>query len=173
MQYVMLRETGAAAGEIVPYFTVLLPDGTPAFRIIGEKNPFTGKLALVDCSGRERGRVLRVGTPLLSCHTVWQAGRKRAVITRNLAAPRRPYRFYGVPWKTRGDCFSGSFDVVDARGAVIMTHGRGWYCGRACVCVEARRREDVVCLLIAAVVDSTPGAPSSFQAKLSGLAGPV
>ena len=60
MQYVMLRETGAAAGEIVPYFTVLLPDGTPAFRIIGEKNPFTGKLAL--------GRLQRPGArPRAAC----------------------------------------------------------------------------------------------------------
>lgn len=159
MQYIMLRETGPVCNGVVPYFTVTLRDGAEVYRIIGEKNPFTGKLALMDRGGRELARVLRVGTPALSWHTIWQAERKRAVLTRNLGAPKLPYRLYSIDWRFRGDCFSGSFDVVDRRGRVVMTHGLCWYAGRERVCVETLRGEDALCLCIAAVVDSTPRNP--------------
>ena len=158
LRYIMLRETGPVQNGVVPYFTVVLEDGTMFCRIIGEKNPFTGKLALMDGTGRELARILRVGTPALSYHTIWQAERKRAVLTRNLAAPKLPYRHYSIGWRFRGDCFSGSFDVVDRRGHVVMTHGLCWYGGQERVCVETLR-EDALCLCIAAVVDSTPRNP--------------
>ena len=48
LRYIMLRETGPVQNGVVPYFTVVLEDGTMFCRIIGEKNPFTGKLALMD-----------------------------------------------------------------------------------------------------------------------------
>lgn len=156
LRFVMLRENGPMQNGIVPYFTVVQPDGTPCFRIIGEKNPFTGKLALQDGAGAECARVLRVGTPSLSYHTIWQAERKRAVLTRNLGAPKTPYRLYSIGWKFRGDCFSGNFDVVDRRGRTVMTHGLCWYGGEERVCVETFRGEEALCLCIAAVVDSTP-----------------
>ena len=158
LRYIMLRETGPVQNGVVPYFTVVLEDGTMFCRIIGEKNPFTGKLALMDGTGRELARILRVGTPALSYHTIWQAERKRAVLTRNLAAPKLPYRLYSIGWRFRGDCFSGSFDVVDRRGHVVMTHGLCWFGGQERVCVETLR-EDALCLCIAAVVDSTPRNP--------------
>ncbi len=159
MRYLMLRETGPVRNGVVPYFTVARQDGTPVFRIIGEKNPFTGKLALMDGGGRELARVLRVGTPALSYHTIWEAERRRAVLTRNLAAPRLPYRLYAIDWRFRGDCFSGSFDVVDGDGRVMMTHGLCWFGGQERVCVETSGEEDALCLCIAAVVDSTPRSP--------------
>ena len=156
MQYIMLRETGPVQNGVVPYFTVVRPDGSLCYRVIGEKNPFTGKLALMTPEGRERGRILRVGTPALSYHTIWEAERKRAVLTRNLGSARMPYRLYSIGWKFRGDCFSGSFDIVDRRGRVVMTHGLCWYGGQERVCVETLRGDEALCLCIAAVVDSTP-----------------
>ena len=109
--------------------------------------------------GRERGRILRVGTPALSYHTIWEAERKRAVLTRNLGSARMPYRLYSIGWKFRGDCFSGSFDIVDRRGRIVMTHGLCWYGGQERVCVEMLRGDEALCLCIAAVVDSTPRRP--------------
>lgn len=156
LQFVMLRESSAGQNGIVPYFTVVQPDGTLCFRIMGEKNPFIGKLALQDPAGRECARVHRVGTPSLSYHTIWEAERKRAVLTRNLGAPKLPYRLYSIGWRFRGDCFSGNFDVVDRHGRVVMTHGLCWHGGQEQACVETFRGEEALCLCIAAVVDSTP-----------------
>ena len=85
-------------------------------------------------------RILRVGTPALSYHTIWQAERKRAVLTRNLAAPKlsvpslfdwmevsrrllfRQLRCGGSP-RPRGD---------DARAVLVRRAG-------ACLCGDAAR----------------------------------
>ena len=168
MRYVMMRETGPGKNGIVPYFSVYR-DGGPLFcHVIGEKNPFTGKLALMSPQGRELGRVLRVGTPMLSYHTIWEAERRRAVLIRNLAAPANPYRLYSAGWRFRGDCFSGSFDLVDGAGRVVMTHGLCWKCGREQACLEIVPGEDALCLCIAAVVDSTPRTPPAPRAVGAG-----
>ena len=61
LRFVMLRENGPMQNGIVPYFTVVQPDGTPCFRIIGEKMERERSARAFSGSARRLFRIIPFG----------------------------------------------------------------------------------------------------------------
>jgi uncharacterized protein YxjI len=137
-------------------FCVLDSHGLPVYTVKGDNLPFGCRLVLEDLEqgGRKAARIS--GVRLSSaCQYSISCGLSHVRMTMNVAAPRRPVRFRGVPWHFRGSVLMRSFDLVDAQGKVVMTHSRCWCVHGDCFAVEIPDPENVpLCLGVAVVVDS-------------------
>lgn len=57
-------------------------------------------------------------------------------------------------WKFRGDFVLRSFDLIDGKGVLLMTHGRAWERRPDCFAVEIVGGEGLLLLCVAIAVDS-------------------
>ena len=150
MQFYLKPVSGA---EIL--FCVLDSHGQPVYQVRGDTLPFGCLLVMEEL---ERGRkIARISGVRLS--SAWQysisCGLQHVRLSMNVAAPRRPVRFRGVPWRFRGSVLMRSFDLVDAQGKIVMTHSRCWSGHGDCFAVEIPDPGNVpLCLGVAVVVDS-------------------
>ena len=136
-------------------FAIYGTAGELLYQVAGENSALSGKLYLVDGSGKEAAKIRRLGTPEISRYSISVQGKEHAGVLQNFIGTKPAYRLYGVPWSFRGDVLSRSFDVIDVDGGVLMTHGYCWKGRGDCFAVTVTREADVpVCLSIAVVIDS-------------------
>ncbi len=151
MQFYLKPVSGAET-----LFCVLDSHGMPVYQVRGDTLPFGCLLVMEDVEqGRKIARISGVRLSS-SCQYSISCGLQHVRLSLNVAAPRRPVRFRGVPWHFRGSVLMRSFDLVDAQGKTVMTHSRCW-CGHGDgFAVEIPAPENVpLCLGVAVIVDST------------------
>ncbi|HBN81853.1 MAG TPA: tubby C 2 [Ruminococcaceae bacterium] len=135
-------------------FDIFYPDKTLAYTVTGDIGSLGGKLFLLSAGGREAARISRIGINELCKYSVVIGDRERLRVTQNLSR-ESCFRLSKTSWRLRGDFITRSFDIVDARHAVLMTHGRCWNACGDCFGVQITRDEDAAaCLSVAAIIDS-------------------
>ena len=158
MNLYLKQDTEANAG----LFTVYDTCGRVCYRLSGDAQTLGGKMYLYDSNGVEAARVTHMGLAGISRYTIVVAEKERARILQNLASLKTPFRIRGISWRLRGDMALRSFDVVDAEGRVVMSHGRCWESSGECFALEIAEAENaLLCICIAAVIDSSAQAGSA------------
>lgn len=142
-------------------FTVQDPCGRLLYRLWGNPGSLRGIFALLDETGRERARVLRVGTADMGVYEIRLYQGKRMHVVCQKATRKGGMLFQGKNWHIRGDLDTRSFDIVE-RGRVLMTHAPAWQGeGGFCygVTLTGDETERLFCLCAAMIVDSMPQNP--------------
>lgn len=164
MKWYMKQETGAGKD----LFTVYNACCDPVYRLAGDMQILGGKVRLCDEENREVARITHMGLAGISRYTIVIGEKECARVLQNLASSKTPYRLRGVDWRLRGDVSMRSFDIVDANDAIVMSHGRCWEaCGESFAIDVENTANDLLCICIAAVIDSSALAGAAVALPVS------
>ena len=145
-------------------FTVLNPEGCPAYTVRAEASALRRLFLLVDGSGAVAAKIMCIRISSVFQYTVF-ADKKHVLVTVDTNSNKQPVKLKGVKWKFRGDVITRAFDMTDESGKVIMTHGRCWNMNGVCYAVDIQSdvcADTELCLGIAIAVDCTdPGRVAS------------
>lgn len=148
----------------IPGHTLFLiqdASGRLLYRLWGNPRSLRSVFALMDEHDREKARILRVGTAEMGMYEIrlYQGDHIRVICQK--AIHRGSMLVQGKNWHIRGNLENRSFDVMEKK-RVLMTHEPCWpEDGSLCygITVEGNEAEQLFCLCIAMIVDSTPMQP--------------
>lgn len=152
----LLLKQCVTAGNVL--FTVQELSGEIRYRLLGKPGSLRGMFSLIDEIGRERARVLRVGTADMGVYEIRLYQGRRMHVVYQTATRKGGLLFQGKNWHIRGDLDTRSFDIVE-RGRVLMTHAPAWQgeCGFCYgITLEGDETERLFCLCAAMIADSMP-----------------
>ena len=151
MDYYLNRHTEAGS----TLFDLFDTAGTCLYTVEGDWGSFGGKLYLRDASGAETAKISCVGIHGLCKYSVQVGERERMRVTHNLASSGGSLRLSKTDWSLRGDLLTRSFDAVDGRGNVRMTHAPCWTAHGDGYGIHVERQQDVpLSLCLAVIVDN-------------------
>lgn len=139
-------------------FVIQEPSGRLLYRLWGNPESLRGVYSLLDDTGAEKARILRVGTAEVGVYEIrLYQGEKMRVICQK-ALHHGSILFQGKSWHMRGSLQERSFDIVQ-KGHVLMTHepcwqGEGGFCYG--ITLKGSEAERLFCLCTAMIVDGAP-----------------
>lgn len=158
MKYYIQR-SGSSGNTL---FRVYDKCGEPHYSAVFVKEGTLVKILLLDAAHQKVATIRRIGVEPFWCDVIHTETGGRARLFQHLSSSGPQFYLSGVPWYFRGDFVVRSFDLLDAAGECVMTHGRCWNSMGESFGVEIRHQKSVVLgLCIAIAIDTVASSNGS------------